>query len=456
MKKQKYEAIDIRIFTFFIAFAVLYAALVVRLYDLQVNKKYSDKLEHFKGARGIQKDIMPQRGMITDSKGNILAISRKVKSMYCVPSLVKEKEKTAALLEEVTGIDSNFLLSRMNKKAHFAWLKRKLQDEEYSYIKSLNLQGIGFREEYHRFYPQAETFCHVLGFVNIDNKGIEGLEWLMDRELRGINGKMICELDAIGREISSYTIVEKPSKPGNNITLTLDDVIQQIINEEMNKVIEKHEPLGAVAIVMESKTGRILGMCSKPSFDPSNPGKYKADERRNRCITDMYEPGSVFKIITTSAAVNEGIVDLTDVFFCENGAWRIARHTLHDSHPYGNLTVKQIISKSSNIGASKIAELVDDQIFYSYIKNFGFGSPSGIMLPGEARGFIRDPSKWSRLSKPSLAMGHEVLVTPIQLISAVNVIANNGYYVKPAIIEKIETPEGKIVYKNIFCLFRRS
>ncbi|MCK5706951.1 MAG: penicillin-binding protein 2 [Candidatus Aureabacteria bacterium] len=448
MKKHKYDFIDIRIFVVLIAFGLLYSFLGYRLYDLQVNKKYFSKINISRGKRIVKKDLNPQRGMILDTNGNILALTRKVKSMYCVPGQVENKEETARKLSSITGLEYDHLFSRMTKKSYFSWLKRKLEDEEYQYIEKHKFPGIGFREEYQRFYPKGEVFCHILGFVNIDNKGLEGMERYMEKHLKGIAGTKKCEIDAQGNEILSYTIVENEPFPGDQITLTIDEVIQEIVNEELDKVIEKHNPVGAVAIVMESNTGNILAMCSKPSFAPKSPGKFKPAARRNRAITDMYEPGSVFKIITTAAALNEKVVDINDVFFCEQGAYRIARHTLHDSHPYGDLTVKEIISKSSNIGAAKIADMVEDDIFYKYIRHFGFGSRTGIRLPGEANGLVHSPSKWSRLSKPSLAMGHEILVTTLQMITAVNVIASGGYYLEPGIIKNIKSDEGKVLYKR--------
>ncbi len=438
--------IDTRIIILLLAFVAAYMVLGYRLYDLQVNRKYENLLRKAKGIRRVKKEIIPQRGTIFDCKGDILAISKKVKSMYCVPGLVKNKEETARLLSKITGVDYDFLLKRMKRKSYFSWLKRKLEDNEYEYIKSLNLKGIGFREEYKRYYPEGETLCHIIGFVNIDNEGIEGLELSMDSLLKGEKGIVDCELDAMQREIQSYSRVIKKAVPGSNIYLSVDDVIQEIVDEELNKLVQKHNPIGACAIVLESSTGRILAMCSKPSYNPDFAGYYEPSCRRNRCISDMYEPGSVFKVITTSSAINENLINIDDVFFCENGAYRIGRHVLHDSHPHGDLTVKQIIAKSSNIGAAKIANLMDDNIFYKYIRNFGFGRKIGIRLPGEASGMVRNPNLWSKLSKPSLAMGHEILVTPLQMVSAVNVIANNGFYVSPFLVSKIEDYEGNSVY----------
>jgi cell division protein FtsI (penicillin-binding protein 3) len=442
----RYEGMDIRIVSFVILFFILYGAVGFRLYDLQINKKYLSQLEVSRGKRVTRRTAVPQRGTIFDANGNILAITRKVRSMYCVPCLVKDKEGTAKELSGITGTDSGFLLSRLNKKSSFAWLKRKLDDDEARYIEEKKIPGIGFREEYQRFYPKGQVFSHVLGYVNIDNTGLEGVEKIMEASLKGQEGSTLCEVDAQGHEILTYTVNEKDAVPGDNVTLTLDEVIQQIVDEELDKLMQKHQPLGAVAIVMEARTGRILAMCSKPSFDPMKPGDYLPEERRNRCITDMFEPGSVFKVITTSAAMNEGIVELDDVFFCENGAYRIANHTLNDTHPYGDLTVREIIAKSSNIGASKIADMMDNSVFHKYMTDFGLGRPTGIPLPGEADGYVKEPRLWSRLSKPSMAMGHEVQVTPLQLASAINVIASGGFYVQPRIIERIESFQGEAVY----------
>ena len=304
MKKHKYDFIDMRIICVLIVFSGLYAFLSFRLFDLQINKKHLSQLKKTQGKRIVSEKIVPHRGMIYDCKGNFLAISRKVKSMYCVPSQVKDKEAVAEKLSSITGKSFDFLLSRMQKKSYFSWLKRKLDDLEWQYIEDRNFAGIGFREEYRRFYPKGEMFSHILGFVNIDNTGLEGLERYMNITLNGQEGSQLVEVDAKGQEIVSYTVVKTTAVPGNHITLTLNEVIQEIVNEELDRVMEKHDPVGAVAIVMDSRTGGILAMCSKPSFDPMNAGQFDADKRRNRAITDMYEPGSVFKIITTAAAIN--------------------------------------------------------------------------------------------------------------------------------------------------------
>jgi cell division protein FtsI (penicillin-binding protein 3) len=447
MKKSRFEFIDLKIVLFLVLFGLLYGLVGYRLYDLQINRRYNVKLEKSMDSRVICKKIIPERGTIFDSEGNILAMSRKVKSLYCIPSQVEDRESVARTLSSLTGMSQGFLLSRMEKKGYFSWLKRKLTEEEYDSIKKEDIKGIGFREEYQRFYPKGDLFCHILGYVDIDNEGIEGMEKFMEKTLRGEDGRMLCEMDAQRTEISSLTKVEKEDVPGNNITLTINEIIQQVVNEELDKIVENHDPVGVVGIVMESKTGRILGMCSKPSYDPSSPGSCFAENRRNRAITDMYEPGSVFKVITTSAALDNGKVDINDVFFCENGAWYVSGRTLHDTHPYGDLSVKDIIVKSSNIGAAKIAMLMENDIFYDYIAAFGFGSPTGICLPGEARGVVAVPSRWSKLSKPSMAFGHEILVTPLQIVTGVNVIASGGYYMEPRLIEKIESPQGRIIYR---------
>ena len=288
-----------------------------------------------------------------------------------------------------------------------------------------------------RFYPHEDTAAQILGFVNIDGIGIEGVELNLDRYLRGEAGFRVTTRDAMGRDISALDRKTIQPVDGAHVRLTIDHFIQYLTETALDQAYQKWKAKGAVAIVMNPKTGEILAMASRPTYDPQNVGGYPPEARRNRAITDFYEPGSVFKIITAATALNENIVSRSDTFFCENGAWKVGRNTLHDVHGYGNLDFDTVFVKSSNICTVKIARKIGEDRLYNYIKAFGFGEKTGIDLPGEVRGIIRPTSKWSKNSINAIPIGQEIAATPLQVLRAFSVIANGGHLVKPYVVSEI-------------------
>ncbi len=324
-----------------------------------------------------------------------------------------------------------------------------LSEDEAKVLRDLDLDGVYLKEESKRSYPGGNLMSHVLGFSDIDGKGLEGIEKQWDSWLCGKAGMRLSERDAQGREIMALRTEDTQSKDGLNVVLTLDAAIQTVVEEELEKVVYQYKAESASAIVMNPKTGEVLAMANFPTFDPNEAGKAQASARRNLCITDSYEPGSTFKPLVLAAVVNENLVKISDVFNCEKGSYRIGRHVLHDVHPYEMLTVQQIIERSSNIGMAKVAQKMSPIMLHGYLDSLGFGKKTGVALPGEAIGILKHPKYWSKLTPFMIPMGQEIAVTSIQLITAYCTLANGGELIRPVIVHKIVDQDFNLVQKFI-------
>ncbi|MBI4972184.1 MAG: penicillin-binding protein [Candidatus Omnitrophica bacterium] len=389
-------------------------------------------------------EIQPKRGLIYDSNLKELATSLRVPSIYAVPRLMGNKERfiVAKQLSQILGLNYSDLVKRFSKKKSFVWLKRRVKDEQGEAVKKLKNPNVGVVPEYKRFYPNTSLMANLMGFCGIDNNGLEGLELKFDSYLKGKTGYRYTKRDAMGREIVAMEEKLIPAVNGYHLVLTIDQYIQYLTEKELNAACTQWNAKGGMAIVMNPNDGAILSMASWPTYDPNHLKDYPSANRRNRAITDFFEPGSIFKIVTVTGALNEGAVHIEDKFDCMHGIWQIGRRTLHDVHPYGILDLQEVLIKSSNIGTVKVAARLGAQKLYYYIKQFGFGAISGIELPGEVVGIVRPPSQWSGTSMASIPYGQEVAATAIQCLSALNVIANGGTYYKPHILNKIIDDKG--------------
>jgi len=377
-----------------------------------------------------------------DKNGHPLANNLRVDSVYAVARDVVEKKKTAKALASILDKDESFLLGRLCRDKLFVWIARKISKKQAKKIDKADLRGIYLIDETKRFYPNKDLAAQTIGFVGLDNTGLEGLESRFDDYMRGKKGYKIIIRDAKGREMHAFGGTYIPPVNGYDLVLTIDEVIQHITDNALKRAFKKHNAKAGVAIVMDPYSGDILALSVQPSYDLNNFQKTNEEIRRNRAVTDYYEPGSVFKVVTASACINEDVVSSEDVFFCENGAWYVAGHTLHDHRGHGNLTFREVIEKSSNIGTVKAAMKLGEAHLYKYIKSYGFGTLTGIEIPGEIGGMIRPLKHWSKYSITAIPMGQEVGVTPIQLVSSIAAIANGGYLVKPRIVSKIVDSNG--------------
>ncbi|MDP2927375.1 MAG: penicillin-binding transpeptidase domain-containing protein [Candidatus Omnitrophota bacterium] len=399
-------------------------------------------------------ELEPRRGTIYDCNLKAQAFNMSMDSLYAVPNVIKNKEGVINQLLPILGVERSYLQERLSRKKSFIWLARKLTPQKSEAIKKLNIKGLGFLKETKRIYPNSYLASHIIGFSGMDNIGLEGVEMGFNNYLKGVPGWAIFLRDARLKKLDIWEKMVLP-QDGLDLVLTIDEVIQYIAERELDKAFENFHAKGASIVVMDPHTGRILAMANRPTYDLNDHSDVSKDSIRNRAICDLFEPGSAFKIVTASAALEEKKVTEGDVFFCENGAYQVGGRILHDHKPHGRLTFREVIEESSNIGTVKVAQLLGPDTLYKYVRAFGFGSKLGIDLSGEISGMISPPRLWSKTSITSIPMGQEVGVTTLQLASAVSVIANGGQLMKPYIIDSVRDNQGRIIKQNKPVLIRK-
>ena len=383
-------------------------------------------------------DIYPKRGAIYDRNQRPLAMSVPVQSAFAMPAEIKDADMAARLLAGALQMPAEAVREKLEGGSTFVWLKRKLPQEQEVSVRSLNLKGVYFFEENKRYYPKRDMASHVLGFVDVDEHGLGGIEYEYDSLIRGKAEKIAVMKDARQRWFDGG---QARQDHGASVVLTIDEKIQYIAEKELAATIEKfHAPAGSV-IVQDPNTGAILALANWPKYNPNAATQVEKEARMDRAVSAIYEPGSTFKLVTLAAAFDQNLVRADEVFNCENGSIVVAGHRIHDHKKYGNLTVAEILANSSDVGAIKIALKLGPPKFNDYIHAFGFGSPTGVDLPGESRGLVYSLKHWGAFSIGSISMGQEVGVTPLQMINAVSSIANGGLLYKPHVVEQMQRGE---------------
>jgi cell division protein FtsI (penicillin-binding protein 3) len=431
----------------FLTAFMLFTMLFARLFFLQV-ASFQDFRTMAREQHNRIIKLEPVRGAITDRFQEPIAVNLDALSVAADPRTLADKEYASTILSEITGEEKGVLLERFGRDKAFVWVKRRVGDDTVERIKPLGLKGVFFVKESKRNYPNDSMAAHVVGFAGVDNRGLEGIELLYDSRLKGKPGIRYCLRDANLRTVLDDDENSLAPENGQNIMLTIDSVIQYIVEEEIERTALKFNASSVSAVVMEPATGRILALANYPAYDLNSFESVPRSAMNNSVVTDVFEPGSVFKIVTASAAINEGRITTEEIIYCENGEYEVCRRVLHDFHPYGKLTFKDVISKSSNIGTVKVAQELGAEVLYDYVTRFGFGDKTGVELPGEVQGISRRPDTWSRSDITTIPIGQGIAVTTLQLAAATGVIANGGYLVKPFIVEKITTSEGATVYEN--------
>jgi cell division protein FtsI (penicillin-binding protein 3) len=382
--------------------------------------------------RAIQ--ITPKRGAIYDRNMNALAMSLPVQSAFAVPSEVKDVAMASRLLAGVLATPQDLVRQKLEGAGTFVWIQRKLPPEKAEAVKSLNLKGVYFQEENQRFYPKRELGAHVVGFVDVDEKGLGGIEHEYDNIIRGQGEKIIVMADARKRWFDGG---EAQRDRGTSVVLTLDEKVQYIAERELAAAIEKTHAVAGTVIVQDPNTGALLALANWPRFNPNAAADAPGEARMNRAISAIYEPGSTFKLITLAAAFDQNLTRPDEVFDCENGSLVVGGRRIHDHKAYGMLTVSEILANSSDVGAMKIALRLGAPKFYDYIRAFGFGTPTGVDLPGESRGLVERLQHWVPSSIGAISMGQEVGVTPLQMVTAVSSVANGGLLYKPHTVQQM-------------------
>jgi cell division protein FtsI (penicillin-binding protein 3) len=444
MNEIKWIRLRIIIIFFFFFFSLV--GVAVRGYQLQIVKQ-SELVHRAEIQRKHLIKLWPSRGVIYDRKKKELAGSVEVDSVFAHPRQVKEPKKTAESLSKALNIKSPCLQKTLQSTAPFVWIMRGISPAKRGQIEAFDLKGVHFLKENKRFYPHCEVGGHLLGFVGIDGNGLEGLELNYENFISGGNEVLLVERDAIGRQLI-YSGILAPESPGSNLILTIDLNIQYILEKELQKAVEESNARGGMGIVMDPKTGEVLGLAIQPSFNPNNFNFSSPNQWRNRALTDNFEPGSTFKVFLAAAALEEGLVSPEENFYCENGRYKVGRRTIHDVHKYETLTFAEIIKLSSNIGAAKICERMNAETFYRHLRDFGFGEKTGIDLAVESPGSVRPYQGWKEIEKSNMAFGQGISVTALQLITALSSIANGGYVMRPYIVQGIVNEKGEYLKKN--------
>ena len=384
-------------------------------------------------------EITSGRGNIYDRNRNQLATNIRVESVYADPKSVAEKTATARILARVLKLNPQAVLKKLKSNRHFVWIKRKSELNAVEKLKQLDLVGVGFIAETKRYYPKRKLAASILGFVGLDNQGLAGIEHFHHAVLKGRVQRTVLEKDARGRFLWPTANAQDLNPGKQDVVLALDEVIQFIAERELNRQVKEYRAKSGLAIVMDPFSGAVYAMASAPEFNPNNYAAYPPHIWRNDAVASAFEPGSIFKPIVAAASLEEGLAGPDDIFFCENGSYQIGKSRISEAsnHQFGWLTLRNIIAKSSNIGAIKIAQRLGNRRFYDYIRKFGFGRRLGVDLPGEASGTLRSIRQWSGLSLASISFGHEISVTPIQMVSAIAAIANGGVLIRPRLTQTI-------------------
>lgn len=385
-----------------------------------------------------------KRGAITDRNGSPLAVSIDSPSIAAYPRQITDRKAAARQLAGALNQSRRDVLRKLDTKRTFVWLKRQATPRQAEAVQALGIKGVDFITEHSRYYPSKTLAAQLVGFSGIDGHGLEGMEYFYNTCLRGGEEEITVLKDALGRRFEGQGIPANLAG-GNNVVLTIDRTIQHIAQKALEASVTGYEAQSGMAIVMAPATGEVLALALYPFFNPNSYGDYRRELWRNRAITDPFEPGSTMKIFSVAAAIDSGVCSASTIFFCENGEYRIGRHTIHDTKSHGWLSLQQIVKYSSNIGSVKMAEKLGAHQLHDYLRAFGFGRRSGIACPGETAGSLSPFKSWSAIDAGAISFGQGISVSAIQLIAAVSAIANDGILMKPMLVKEITDRNGQTV-----------
>ncbi len=430
-----------------VVFVAIFLAILWRSVDLMVIK--SEDLNR-KAKREFERhlNLGAVRGEILDATGERLAASLAVPSVYADASLIalEDRPKVAAQLSEILDLDVASLEEKLATGRKFMWLKRQLSTDEADAIENLNLRSVKLSKEYRRAYPNGELAAHLLGFVGSEGQGLEGLELALDEALRAKQEKLKVKRDNLGRIMVDNVEGDLTQSRGASVVLTIDRRIQYLAEKALANAVETYAAKGGMAVVMNPKTGAVLAAAVNPTFDPNSYKEFPTDFRRNRILTDPFEPGSTFKVFVLAAALEEGIVNPETVIFCENGSFQVGKHRVRDTKNHGDLTIGEIVKYSSNIGSLKVGTMLGNDYLYNYLTRFSFGEKTGLAhLAGEAGGTLKEPGTWRPVEAANIAFGQGLSVTALQMVMAMSAIANDGVLMKPYLVDKVLDADGEVI-----------
>lgn len=423
-----------------VCLAIFFTVFSARLIYLQVVKH--DEYTVAAAEKHVNKQIIyAPRGRIQDVNGEDLACNEPVKTVVADGTLITKPGPLADLLAQPLGMDRDKLFEILSAGKPYKVLKKGLPEsvanDLVDQMRKLSLRGITFEQDFSRTYPNGTMLSHVIGYMDHTHKGVDGVEKSMEQYLQGSDGFRYTEHDRKGRELVMYRTQDRAAHAGNNVRLTVDMGLQNIVETELDAAIKQFHPKSAAVIMMNPKTGAIMALANRPTYDPNDVGATPIEALKNHAIADMFEPGSIFKIVTISAGFNENVVNPSTIIFCENGRWNYAGKWLRDHKPFGDISVDDILMHSVNVGTAKVAILLGDQRLYEYIRRYGFGEPTGVLLPGEIGGLVHPPHTWSKISITRIPIGQGVGVTAMQAVTAMSAIANGGHLMMPQIVSEI-------------------
>ena len=436
-----------RIVTVLVFSLILFIALISRAFQLQIMSGQALKaMAEKQHTRSLA--LHTERGTIIDRNGQELAATILADSVYADPSKIKDREGISAKLSSALYVKKDNIKTRLSRSRNFSWIARQISPAQAKRTSALNLEGVYLIQEPKRFYPHKELACHIIGFAGFDSNGLEGLELRYNNFLKNVPDKATWRKDARGNRLYQKDHSGDVEGTGtSNLILTIDSKVQYIVEVQLKEAVKKADAKGGIAIVMDPRTGEVLAMANMPQFNLNDFSRYSHGAFRNRAVTDCFDPGSIFKPFLAAAALEEGVAEESDVINCERGAYIVGNRTIHEAQDkeFGELTFREVLKHSSNIGSVKIAERLGKEKYFDYIEKFGFGSKTGIDLPGEIQGILRDVDGWTDVDLATIAFGQGISVTAIQLITAISAIANHGVLMKPHVVRGMIDKNGQVI-----------
>ena len=443
-----------RLRTAVVAGLVVWAVVVLRLALIQLVHA-PGLVEYAERQHIVRVNLAADRGIIYDRNMVPLTDNLKVQSVCAYPREIDSPKSVARALSRTLGGSYDEYVSRLSRDKSFVWIRRQLSPSKAAALRELDLPGIGFLPESKRVHLLGDTACHVVGMTDIDGVGLSGIEKEMDELLTGAEATVYHCLDSAQRRTPTPACTKIVPRDGMSVVLTIDSRLQSIVEVELERGVREHKAAHGVAIVQDPWTGEILAMANYPTFDPDRPELYSMECRKNRAVTDQFEPGSTFKLITAAAALSTGSADLSSVYYANRGSKDYGLFTIHDVKEMGWLDFEHAFAKSSNVCFAEVANSVGDVPLYSFARDFGFGCLTGVSLPGEVRGMLREPHDWSSRSLPTVGIGQEIAVTPLQMVGAYSAIANGGYLMEPKVISAILGEDGNVVEEARWSVVRQ-
>ena len=422
-----------------------WVGLTARLFQIMVIDSAAYREQGFSQSQKNEK-LLAIRGNIYDRQDRPFTRNIIHYSLGAHPSKIKNKQLFSELISNATGREADYYLNKLESKSDFVYLDRNLRREKVEPILATRIPGLIFERKSRRSYPHSNVAAQIVGFTDVDDKGLIGIEKEFNTQLSGTPGWVVKQVNGEGRSQFKTSFPIKPPVDGANIQLTIDLEYQSILQEELTRRINESDAKGAIGVLMDPQTGAILAMASLPDYDPNRPGSDPIENQKNKAITDQFEPGSTYKIVAATAAVATQTISLFDEFYCEDGQFTVAGKIITDHEKFGLLTFPQIITQSSNVGIIKIAQKLGQIPLYRFSRDFGFGTLTGIRFPGETKGTLRQTKDWSEISLAEVSIGYEVGVTALQMAAAYGAIANGGFLLKPRLVKQILAQNGNVVY----------